>query len=48
MNKHWYFLDSVYCPICGKTTTWRIRMWGERPAEWERRHRSLEVYDYCD
>jgi hypothetical protein len=48
MRKHWYMIDVIYCPACGRTTTWRTRMYTERPVKWEDRHSDREVYDYCD
>jgi len=47
-RKHWYFIYTNYCPVCGRERVFRERRYDKRPKRWEARHRVEEVYDYCD
>lgn len=44
----WYFTDVTVCPICGSTTTERIRRSGPKPKDPRERYSYDEVYDYCN
>ena len=47
-TRHWYFIDTHYCPPCGKEDVSRQRVYGPRPEAWEDRHAFSESYDWCD
>lgn len=44
---YWYYVVDDYCPVCGRSDTYRERIYGERPKDWEQRHEFNEVYDGC-
>lgn len=48
MKPHWYFISTIYCPLCGRTETYRERRHTPRPDDYNDRHEFLERYDYCD
>lgn len=51
MPAHWYKLFSGECPLCGKSTAYRVRQYGPKPANDADRYVSLpysETYDHCD
>ena len=46
-RKHWYYVTSFYCPLCGRVDTYRERRYTRRPKRWENRHCLTESWDYC-
>ena len=47
-GKYWYYTTWYYCPVCGKTDTYRERKYGYRPKLWKNRNKEIEDYDYCN
>lgn len=47
-RRHWYFITIHECPACGGTKEYRERRFDRRPKAWEKRHRFVDVWDYCD
>ncbi len=45
--KYWILFTHIYCPMCGKETTYRDRMYTEKPKDSAERHKIEEQYDYC-
>lgn len=49
MKKYWYFFTHYVCPYCDKKpVTYRIRMYSEKPDDYNLRHEWIQEYDYCD
>lgn len=49
MKKYWYKFLMHWCPICGKETKWKERIYDRpKPKDIEDRHVYSEIYDYCD
>jgi ribosomal protein L37E len=44
-KRHWYRVTYEACPVCGRSTVVRQRMYGKRPKV---RTRVVDAYDYCD
>ncbi len=47
-KKHWYKIHTTECPVCGKESKERTRVYGEPPKDYGERYSFLEYYDYCD
>lgn len=47
--KYWILFTSYYCPLCGRDTTFRERIYDRpKPEDWNERHIMFEEWDYCD
>ena len=44
---YWYEILTIICPICGKFTIQRTRIYGTKPTNGEQ-YKVSEEYDYCD
>jgi hypothetical protein len=42
MRKHWYFIYTEWCVLCGRTNVYRERRYTPRPPDWESRHEDSE------
>lgn len=42
-RRHWYFIYSKYCVLCGRETTDRVRRYTQRPRKWQDRHEISET-----
>ena len=49
IKKHWYFITTHACPVCGRENVYRERRYDNRPEKYEDRHSYDPMfYDYCD
>ena len=46
-RKHWYFITTFYCPLCGSTREIRDRRYGRRPKDEAQRRQFIEDWDGC-
>lgn len=47
-KNYWYKTTTDYCPLCGKETVTKERIYGEKPKDALSRYAVNEIYDYCD
>jgi len=48
MKKYWYKFITNYCPQCGKSSTWKERVYDKpKPKKRENLYSEREVWDYC-
>ncbi len=48
-NRMWYQYYTEYCPVCGKSHTTKEAVRDRpKPEEWDDRHETKEVFDYCN
>lgn len=47
-RRHWYFIHTDYCPVCGRDDTSRERVYGISPDDPQERRAFHESYDWCD
>lgn len=45
-KKHWYFIETTECALCGHTTVDRERRYTKRPKLWANRHKYNQ--NICD
>ena len=46
-KKYWYKTTIYYCPICCRENVYKERQYTEKPKEYEKRVKIIEVWDYC-
>jgi hypothetical protein len=46
-DKYWYLIITEECPVCGKSSVTRVRMYTEKPKDISERYNFNHVYDYC-
>jgi hypothetical protein len=44
--KYWYYIETSYCVLCGRTDTFKKRMYTPKPKEYNERHQYEE--HMCD
>lgn len=44
---YWYKFTICECPLCGKTTSFKQRMYTPKPELDADRYKYLQEYDYC-
>lgn len=47
-NKYWYHTTVIGCPICGRSESYKVRMYTKKPSEWYQRYELIDKYDYCN
>lgn len=47
-RKYWYLYVYEFCPVCGRDESYKIRQYTEKPEEYDKRHVTEQVYDWCD
>lgn len=51
LAKHWYLIHIIGCPVCGRTTQWRERIYSSKQPKpidlIERYDVNYMVYDHC-
>lgn len=47
LGKYWYFVETWYCVLCGKTTIYRERKPLPKPEKYEDRHKFEEYACDC-
>ena len=47
MNKHWYLITHVLCPVCGEGYVYRTRMFTPKPELIGLRHKVEYDYQQC-
>ena len=48
-KKYWYKFITEYCPLCGRDSAWKERIYGRpKPKKSENRHIFKEEWDYCE
>ena len=45
--KHWYRIHITACPLCGRETVERERVYGDKPPLGEGTHEYIERWDGC-
>ena len=48
MKKHWCHIEIEVCPVCFRERQTRERRFTRRPKRWNKRHRIIDRYDWCD
>ena len=48
MRKHWYFVATEECPVCGRGNIYRERRYGRKPKDYRKRYEYVTAYDWCD
>lgn len=49
-NKHWYKMYYGECPVCGRQTKYKERIYGKKPKDLKEIYKQIsqtESYDYC-
>jgi len=47
-KKYWYKFWYRYCPLCGRTQTFKERQYSGKPKDMRERHIFEEVFDWCE
>lgn len=47
LGPHWYLTTIQECPVCGRQTSEKVRVYGIKPSEPSQRIIYKQQYDYC-
>ena len=47
LGPHWYLTTIQECPVCGKQTSEKTRVYGIKPPDCAQRIIYKQQYDYC-
>jgi len=48
IKTYWYKFWYHYCPLCGRTQTFKERQYSKKPKEGQKRHIFKEIFDWCE
>lgn len=47
-SPHWYKTFIEECPVCGRRSIYKERVYGNKPKDTKECYKFISTYDYCD